>query len=150
MLLDCFSWVMLKSLSTKEKVGAVSCVNVVHTNTINEPYTFEQALTHLLILVCWFLFINLSCHLLEATPQQEGPSREATLCSLPLPPAPTLPDSFAPLAFQRRLERHICLETDETILSSCQRKRADILRTVCKCVRTLVCADVRVCANVCE
>lgn len=60
------------------------------SSTFNEAYTFEQELTHLLISVCWLLFINFSCHLFEATPQQGGPSREETLCRLPFPPAPTL------------------------------------------------------------
>lgn len=112
---------------------------MIHSNTINEPYTFEQELTHLLILVCWFLFIAFSCHLLEATPQQGGPSREATLCRLPLPPALTLPDTFASLAFQGGAVS-FALEPMRPFSSSRQRKRADILRTASKwqeaaCVR---------------
>lgn len=99
---------------------------MMHSNTINEPNTFEQELTHPLIPVCWLLFI-FACHLFEATPQWGGgPGREATLCRLPLPPALTLPDSFPSFAFQGRtiLKGTFCLSTYETVLSSCQCKMA--------------------------
>lgn len=52
------------------------CVNMVQSNTINEPYTSEQEFTHLLPPVCWFLFIHFSCHLSKDLPRQEDPSEE--------------------------------------------------------------------------
>ena len=81
------------------------CVSIIQSDTINEPNIFEQELTQLLIPICWLLFV-FWCYLFEATPQQGGPGREATLCHQPLPPAPTLPDKFA---LQCHLERNIGL-----------------------------------------
>ena len=123
----CFFFEWCRWNKRKKKVRVV---NTVHSNTINEPYTFEQELTHLPIPVCWFLFINFSCHLFEATPQQ-GVRAGGQLCAVYLchqrwhPP-----DTFASLAFQGDgvLKGAFCLET---ILSFCQGKRADILRKLC-------------------
>lgn len=155
MIKHCFFEMSLNSLSTKEeKDGAVSCVNMMQRNTINEPDTFEKELTHLLITLSGFLFINLYSHLFEEAPQQgvqaEKWLRAVYLCHqrwhLPL----------ARLSKRRRLESHICLKTNKTILSCCQCQGADILRSVRKWQRLLVCvnisgcADVHVCANVCE
>lgn len=44
---------VIKQFVNKRIVGAVSCVNVMHSNTINEPYTFEQELT-----ICLFRFVD--------------------------------------------------------------------------------------------
>lgn len=63
----------------RQPAAAIMCM-WGHSNTINEPDTFEQELTHLLILVCWFLFIFF-CHLFEATPQQ-GVQAGKQLCAL--------------------------------------------------------------------
>lgn len=73
-------------IASKKKNGRSCCANTMHGDTINEPNTFEQELTHLLIPVCWLLFIR-SCHLFEAAAQRGGPGREASLGRLPLPPA---------------------------------------------------------------
>lgn len=48
----------------------------------------------------------------------------------------TLCDTFAfsSLSSQRRVERRVCLEPYETILSPCQCKRADILGAQVRCL----------------
>lgn len=115
----------------KKTVGAVVQIRCTATPLMSLTPLNRSLHICLFRFVDFYLFspvIYLKQHL-----SRGGPGREATLCCLPLPPALPFPDNFPSLAFQkqRHLERHICLETYETILSCCQRKTAYILRTVC-------------------
>lgn len=79
-------------LPTKEtqKLELLVRVNTTHSNTINEPPTPLNRNLHICLLQrADFCLLKFSCRLFEATPQQGGPSRESTLCRLPLPPSLT-------------------------------------------------------------
>lgn len=120
-------------IASKKKNGRSCCANTMHGDTINEPNTFEQELTHLLIPVCWLLFIR-SCHLFEAAAQRGGPGREASLGRLPLPPALKLYRKLG-FAFIKAApcwkKGALVSRTTRIALCCCECKVAYILRSMC-------------------